>query len=1165
MKNNNRIGLFKSHSFRINLAMKLTVLLLFTSILTVQANGYAQKAKISMNLEKVKIQKVLENIESQTGFKFLYDNNKIDTSKEVSIKVLKTPLLEVLDQIFKGSGVSYVFNKKQIILKPKEGLIKASSPPEDNKIEHFEQPQYSISGKISDVNGMVLPGANILEKGTTNGTQTDFDGKFSLDVSNENAVLVISYIGYFTKEVSVAGQSNIDVVLTENASSLDEVVVVGYGTQKKVNLTGAVSSVKMDEVLGDRPVSDAGKALQGSVPGLQITYGSGQPGQDVDINIRGFESINGGEPLVLVDNVPMDLNDINPRDIESVSVLKDASSASIYGARAAFGVVLITTKKGKKNQAPTFNYSSTIGWNKASTILEKASPREFLTALKDWGQDDFWSGQDVDTWLGYIDQYEANPSAYPDGIITSDAGLNYVVRGSDMISDFLNQSGFQQLHNLSINGGSESTTYRVSFGVTDEDGIMAGDKDTYRRYNLNTNISTDLTSKLNFTMNSLYKNALRKDPVSGNWNQLYKDAINQPSMVPSGYGMLESGELAPYGTPANRVLLSPVTKAYDQVIRLFGKLTYDFTDDFSVIAEYTYQNSVNNRERPSYTPGFIHPVTFDYSEYNPNSSSYFASNGRETYNALNLYGSFGKDLGNHNFKLLVGYNQEYNQLKRFDADRQFLVSPDLPGLSTGIGLVNASDFYSDYGVVGFFSRFNYSYKDKYLFELNGRYDGSSRFAKGKRFGYFPSASAAWRVSEEDFMSTLKPVLSNFKLRVSYGEIGNQDVNNYAYLPTMNPYETNWINTQTGALGVSIKSPNLVSDSFTWETVRTLDFGVDLGFFDNRLQTTFDWYERETLDMLAPGAELPAVLGGSAPLNNVADLSTKGWELSVIFKDNIGDFKYSLGFNVFDSQTKITKYNNESGLINSYYVGKTIGEIWGYTTDGFFTVDDFEPGSLNANLRGGTLLDGIAPFRNVDPNPGDVRYVDLNGDGQIWRGNNTLEDPGDQRIIGNDSRRYQYGITATADYKNFDFSIFFQGVGKRDIWMGGVEDFPFNHRWTTIYKHQLDYWTPENTDAFYPRNYEYGGVNYKHSRYVQTKYLKNGAYLRLKNITLGYTLPEKLMKSLKVSKFRVFVTGENLLNFDHVPDGIDPELDLVTGSEGNYPYLKNISAGVNITF
>ncbi|MFI0429286.1 TonB-dependent receptor [Mariniflexile sp. HMF6888] len=1152
--------------------MKFTILFVFASIFSVLANnGYTQS--VTLSIENKTVSKVIDRIEATTEYRFVYNTKFVDLNRRISIKVEDVKIETVLNMLFYNTNTDYKIDDTQVVLKNKENPIKEIGLVIQEPIIDIEIQKYSITGVVADINGQPLPGANILEKGTTNGTQTDFDGKFSLDVANANAVLVISYIGYFTKEISVTGKNNIEVVLSENASSLDEVVVVGYGTQKKVNLTGAVSSVKMDEVLGDRPVSDAGKALQGSVPGLQITYGSGQPGKDVDINIRGFTSINGGEPLVLVDNVPMDLNDVNPRDIENVSVLKDASSASIYGARAAFGVVLITTKKGKKNQAPKFNYSSTIGWNRASTILEKASPREFVTALQDWGYTNF-GNQNVDTWLGYIDQYEANPSAYPDGIITEDSGLKYTVRSTDVIGDFLDQAGFQQLHNISVNGGSESTTYRVSFGVTDEDGIMVGKKDTYRRYNLNTFISTDLTSKLNFTVNSLYKNALRKDPVSGAWKQLYKDAVNFYSAIPSGYGMLESGELAPYGTPANRVLLSPVSKAYDQVVRLFGKLTYDFTEDFSVNAEYTYQSSINNKETPSYTPSFIHPKSFDYNEYNANKSSYYTANSREVYSAVNIYGSFGKDLGDHSFKLLLGYNQEYNQLKRFDADRQVLLSPDLPGLSTGIGLVNASDFYSDYGVVGFFSRFNYSYKDKYLFELNGRYDGSSRFAKGKRFGYFPSASAGWRVSEEDFMSTLKPIVSNFKLRVSYGEIGNQDLskkkkdrfsNNYPYLPTMNPYETNWINTQTGALGVSIKSPNLVSNSFTWETVRTLDFGVDLGFFDNKLQTTFDWYERETLDMLAPGAELPAVLGGSAPLSNVADLSTKGWELSVTFRDNIGDFKYSLGFNVFDSQTKITKYNNESGLINRYYVDQTIGEIWGYTTDGFFTVDDFEPGTLNDNLTGGTLLDGIAPFRKEKPNPGDVRYVDLDGDGQIWQGNKTLEDPGDLRIIGNDSRRYQYGITATADYKNFDFSVFLQGVGKRDVWMGGVEDFPLPHQFTTVYKHQLDYWTPENTDAFYPRNYVNGKGNYKTNRSVQTKYLKNGAYLRLKNITLGYTLPEKLMNSLKVSNFRVFVTGENLLNFDHFPDGIDPELDLVTGKEGNYPYLKNISAGVNITF
>jgi len=1133
---------------------------------TASANGLFQsndieKVVIMLEPRELTLREAFNEIENKAPFTFFFTDAGVDVSRSVVLKQSRATVAAFLAEIAQQSRLKF----KQV----NETISVNSVKPKPEKVEQKSQVERTISGQVTSAfDGLGIPGANILLKGSLQGTVTDMDGYYSLTVPDEGAVLVISYIGFMKQEVEVGARDEVDIVLEEDFAGLDEVVVVGFGSKEREDISGAVTSVKMDRVLGDRPVTDAAKALQGTVPGLQITYGSGQPGSDTNINIRGFTSINGGSPLVLVNNVPMNLDDVNPRDIEDVVVLKDASAASIYGAEAAFGVILITTKTGGLKQPMQLEYSNNFGFTRPSTLPEKASPLEFVTALDDWGQQTYWTGQNVSEWVGYINEYNANPSAYPDGYITDPNGLRYYVRENDLYEDFLGANGFEQIHNLSVKGGSENTSYRISLGFNDEDGIMVTDKDSYTRYTANVDLTTHLSPKFSTTFNSFYKNGLRKGPIGGDWNSLYYSAINFHSATPTGSDRLDGDEELPFGTPANMIKLSPARENFEEVIRFFLRGTYKPLPGMEFNAEYTFEKSREEISSPSFTPTMINPATLSITPYNSGQSSYFTSSNKRNYHAVNIYGKYDKTFGDHGLNFMMGMNQQMSVNEGFNASRQELISTSNPGLSTATGVINVNDSYTDYGIVGFFGRANYQFREKYLFEANGRYDGSSRFPKGNRFGFFPSFSGAWKISREPFMAGIAKAITELKLRGSWGEIGNQAVEdewgNYPYLPIMTSSAIGWINNDTGVRAVSLSAPGLVSSNYSWERVRTTNVGVDFGLFENKLFTTFDWYNRQTLDMLAAGSQLPKVLGAGAPLQNVADLKTLGWELDVKWRETLDKLSYSVGFNLYNSNTEITRFQNEAGLISQHYVGKRINEIWGFTTDGYYTVDDFVEGTLDNNLLNGQLKEGVPSFKGYNQNPGDIKYRDLNGDGEIFTGNSTLNDPGDRSVIGNSTRGMEFGVNGYVSYSNFDLSFLVRGIGKRDVWIDNPVAFPYTFEFTTVYAHQLDYWTPENTDAFYPRNYPNGAGNYGNSRREQTKYLRNGAYLRLQNITVGYTLSDQLLDRLKITRFRVYLSGENLLNFDHLPDGLDADLTGISQG-GNYPFIKKISFGLNVTF
>lgn len=1170
MKKNITRGFSRSSLFNISLKMKLTSLLLIISLFEMHASVYSQNTKISLKIKNTTLEQVFSEIESKTEFKFLFKNKEIELNKKVSIDVTRKNINQILNQLFKGTSTEFkVYENRQIILSNQQVVKEVDH--ENIEIEKVIK-QGQISGKVTDNSGMPMVGVNVNLLGSKKGTTTDFEGNFVLMVEKGD-VLEFSYLGMKTKMITVQNESQLKVVMEEEASTLNDVVVVGFSTQKRANISGSVSTVKMSEVLGDRPITSTSSAIQGAVSGLQVTSGTGRPGEGMALQVRGFQSINGGSPLVLVNNVPMSIDNINPADIETVTVLKDAAAASIYGARAAFGVILITTKTGKKSQEIAVNFSSSTSFDYPTELPKKASVYDFVTALNRWGTTGYWTNQDIPTWKTTLDDYKLNPGNYPDGIATINNVIYPLVGNDEAGKDFYSDLGTTTIHNLSISGGSEKSIFRMSAGYTKQDGIIVTENDSFRKFTVNTDYKTNITDKLSVDLNLNYLNSLTKDPLGD-----YYRYITFSPYAPTGFQTQADGSMIPYNTPGNQERFGIAPETQRDNLRFFSKIEYKPMRALTFVGEYTYGYSTSEFKSVNNQATFIDAQRYSLLPGDPAKTRLDLSNSRTRYNGTNLYAKLKHKFSNHNFELLGGFNNEMSHGSSLSAGVTSLIDASLPAIDLATGPEYGNDSYSDWSVMGFFGRFTYNFSERYFIEINGRKDGSSRFPKDERWGFFPSASAAWNITQESFMENIKAI-SLLKLRASLGEIGNQNTPTlYDFYAGLSGIQSAWIDPSTGIKYTSLSTPPIVRNDFTWETVRTLNYGIDLSLFNNRLSSSFDLFKRQTIDMLGPGASLPTVLGAAPPFQNAADLEVNGWELEMKWQSKIKAVSYYAGFNLTDNQAKITKFNNEAGLISDYYVGQNIGEIYGNVTDGYYTVDDFVAGTLNSNLQNGTLNPGVVKVQGVNPNPGDIKYKDLNGDGIINNGNNTLYtqfDPntgemiantglGDRKVIGNSTRRYQYGVNAGASYKGFDLSLFVQGIGKRDVWISNDVVFPYVSEFSTMFAHQLDYWTPENTNAYFPRNYPLGGVNYGYSRRVQTKYLADGSYIRLKNITLGYSLPKSVLQNLAVKNVKLYFSGENLFNFDHLPDGLNTELSNL-GNGGNYPFLKQYSLGVNVSF
>lgn len=881
-------------------------------------------------------------------------------------------------------------------------------------------------------------------------------------------------------------------------------------------------------------------------------------------NVRGTTSLNGGEPLVLVDNVQMDANLVNPDDIESISVLKDAASAAIYGARAAYGVILITTKKGKLNSRPTVQFSASGYWQSPAVEMHNVNSLDYLKMIDIAYQNSGGSGHYFNPLVyEYTEKYVNGTYDQPVFFDKSYSAFKYGYNGNTDWWNELYKTSFSQIYNASISGGSQKTRYYVSLGSNNQGGILKATDEKYNKYNANINVTSELTPWMEVSAKIAHTYTTEMHPTGGTTamnNTAYSGLSAYSGMMKSDLSPLmpvkhPDGHYAGQGNFTNPVAIQAQGgnaryRQNDLWMTAGVKLTP--IKGLIVNADYTwnYYGWASTQHVRNFYDYTAVPGTENYYPWT-NPSSVTRSNSDDYYSSFNAFAEYNLSLGNndHNMKFMVGYNQEKKRTQYYYAGRKDLIDPENPAINQAIGDMAIDGNMGQWAVNGTFARFNYDYKGRYLLELNGRYDGSSKFKKGHRYQFFPSISAAWRISEEKFFEGVKSWWDNMKLRVSYGSLGNQAVNgNFPYLATYG------INTKYGALlgggrPVAVFAPGLVSSSFTWETVNQIDFGFDAAFLRNRLSASFDWYRRNTKDMLTDGEVLPAVLGASVPRQNAANLKTVGWELSLEWNDRLANgLSYHVKGVLSDYQSTITKFNNPTGLISQYYVGRKMNEIWGYVSNGLFQTEQ----EANAHANQSYLYGGKWTA-------GDVRFEDLDGNNKIDIGDNTLANPGDRKIIGNSTPRFAFGITAGLEYKGIDFEMFWQGIGKRD-WFpgsGSAAYWGFTNEWQTPLTTSLDYWTPENTNAFFPRLGWANGGN----RNTSTRYLQNASYCRLKNVTLGYTLPRNILDKIGVSRLRVYVTGENLLTFTSLIKAFDPE----TLNNMTYPINRKIAVGLNLTF
>ncbi|WEK21593.1 MAG: TonB-dependent receptor [Candidatus Pedobacter colombiensis] len=1212
---------------------------------TIISKAYAQaqsqqKTITILSKKKIGLSSIFKEISKQSGYSFIYSEDQIKDFYTDDLQISRLELVDALKYLERHFPVAFKVGERSISV----------------VVVQKKQEQILIKGRVVGIDNAPIPGVSIKEKGSIQAVIADSDGYFKISTQNVQGILIFSYIGFKTIEQDFKGSTlSMMIKMTENENSLNEIVVVGYGSQKKINLTGAVSTIDVKSTLEGRPVADVGRALQGGAAGLRITIPSGEVGSDPIIKIRGQIGSLSGEssPLILLDNVEIpSIALVNPGDIESITILKDAAASSIYGAKAAFGVVLITTKQGTGKDKPQINYSGNLAFQNPWKELKMADVdglKYAVDAAERVGKTSATGGY----FLVNRESYEravAWKEKYGNSIGLNDPtvyGRDWYVQNSskmgvrtyDPFAAMVKEWAPTQQHNLSIGGTSGKTSYYLGLAALDQSGMMKPAKsDQFSRYNASLKVTSEISKYITARAGAIYSRRNKEYPyitsstTADPWYYLFRWGPIYP------LGNDENGD--PIRSPASEAAAANTANILQNYMNFNLGSTINILKNWKADVDYTFSNQeeISNRPGTRYTgrdswadplkrldkngdpvyvnnegkvvastdPGAMLAYDMILSTYTAPGSNpdHFRRQSSNFYrHTINAYTTYKLDLDkNHHFKYILGLNRVTD--KSADQYTQITNLLDItnPQFSYGSGTLTGGGGSYWEAQLGYFGRVNYSFKDKYLLEGNVRYDGSSKFPTNLKWRWFPSFSAGWLASDEKFMQWANPALSMLKFRASWGSIGDQTVSSSLYVPTMSTGQSNWIgiNGKENYVG----TPSAVSTSITWQDINTLNLGVDAGFFNRQLGVTFELFKRNTNNMIVPEEGVIATFGAGAPKGNFGSLETRGWELSVDFNHH---FSNGLGINVrgnvSDAKSIITAYGTTKS-INSNYVGRTVGEIWGYRTDRLYQMSDFEL-DANGKLQLITLTAAESKYAgqkayklkpgpngekpvyqvllqnstNFKFGPGDVKFVDVNGDGEINNGSSLLDDHGDLEVIGNSSPRYEYGLRLGADYKGFDFSVFFQGVAKRQIWGDGTLAIPGYRPSDGAMPAAIanNYWTPDHTGAFYPAAYDNNSDNISNNMQIQSRYLLDMSYLRVKNLTLGYSLPKSLLKKLSISTLRLYTSMENFLTLDHLKGlPIDPEV--INGysmwNSSNYnsgrtgtgtPAFKSVSFGAQLTF
>ncbi len=1121
MKKNHPSMIWNCHALKKTFfIMRITLIVfLFCIMQSFALKSYTQEARISLSVKEMKLEDILMQIENKSMYRFAYNKSEVNVDQSYSLNINNAEIDQILNQLFSQTGIRYKIIDRQIILTTSESST--------------NQQQKPVSGKVSDSQGNSLPGVSVVVKGTTTGVITDMDGKFTISKVPENGVLQFSFVGMKMQEVIVSGKANLNVTLVEDAIGIEEVVAVGYGTQKRANLTGAVSTVSLPQ-MEKRTVAQTSLALQGQVPGITVTQRSGKPGGDGGIiSVRGKTTLGNNDVLVLIDGVESNINSIDPRSIESISVLKDAASAAIYGNRAANGVILITTRRAEDGKAYV-SYNSYVAKGVPTNVPKYVGAVDFMKYIS-------IAKRAVGMTPEYSDEYI---SQYEKGVAAGDPNYPDV----DWFDATATNNGLITNQFFTISQGTKEIKSLTQVGYMSQNGIT--ENTNFKRYTLRSNNDYNITKDLSIRSDIaiVYSDAKEPSKLSSGYNFVGRIPANQAAYLADGrYGPGWQG-INPVAYYKDGGILRNTTPS--------GIMNFKATYTPVKGLELQGQFALNYWE--GHTSNWDKRVQLYLNDGSPDPQTQAKSTLTEsTYRSLrNLFvghATYSKSFADaHNFKLMAGYQQETFWTKWHTGYREVFPFPDYPVLNAG-GSDNqkSSGSASDYALQAVFGRLNYDFNGKYLFEANLRYDGSSRFSDGYRWGLFPSFSAGWRVSEEEFWSGLKDVVPNLKLRGSWGQLGNQNTLN-GYYPAQSTVNigTNYIFNKGITSGAAITT--MANSIISWETTTMSNIAVEFNLL-KKLDFTAEYYYRQTDDILL-NLDIPLIIGLSAPAQNAGKLENKGWEVGVTYNDKFGDFNFSAMFNISDVKNKILdlKGVNETGLTVNRE-GYSMSSLYGYEADGYIVPEDYDS---DGKYKGATQIGNFGP--------GDIKYkdqptVDTNGDGVPDTGDGVIN-TSDGVIIGSTIPRYTFGLNLFGEYKGFDLNLLFQGVGKADgyVWGHSIGSFYEGGSMPEIGK---DYWTPENRNAKFPRLAFNNSNNQQNSSF----WVKDAAYLRLKNVQLGYTIPKNLTSKIGISNLRFYVSTDNVFTATKFWKYFDVEAPILSGYSNFYPIMRTTTIGIDLRF